>query len=126
MLTPNFIPGQIGIADTQQKTLVPNVINGGLEHNSPQSLDNNGWPNTFQRANINQATIRVNASGGNAPAWTAANTEIAHNLGKIPTGWRIVYQDKVVTLIAGTTAPTTQYIYLTISDPTANVTLEIF
>jgi hypothetical protein len=124
-VTPPII-GQKGQPAFQQQQSIATAINGGIEFNSPTSVDTNGWANTFEQANTNSATIRINPTGGSAPAWTAANTKIAHNLGKVPTGWHVIYMDKVVTVIAGTSKPDVQFIYLTISDDTATTTLMIF
>ncbi len=124
-----YVAGQTGAVDLMQQTSVITAINGNIETNNVTGLDANGWPETFDSANVSQVTLRIGALGSTPAsgiAWTAANTQIAHNLGRIPTGWRTVYQSAATTITAGTTAPTTQYIYLTSSNTAADTTLEIF
>jgi hypothetical protein len=124
-----YVAAQSKLQDNQTQQSMTRAINGGLSVASVNSLDTNGWPDTFGQGNTNQTLVRIGAFG-TTPAsqitWTAANTKIPHNLGFIPTGWRIVYQDKAVSIIAGTPQPDKQFIYLTVSDDTANTTLEIF
>jgi hypothetical protein len=129
MLVTPYVQGQSGLVHSQQQQTVSNVINGGIETSQTTGVDTNGWPNDFEKSNTNQVTIRIGAKGSTPPSgqvWTASNTKISHGLGKTPTGWHIVWQDKVVTIIAGSSKPTDQFIYLTISDDTANTTLIIF
>lgn len=122
--------GASGLIDNQQKNSVQQSIDTNVEVSYPASLDTNAWPDTFLPANLSCTAIRV-GSLGSTPAsqtvWTAADTQISHNLGKQPIGWIVVYKDKTCDVFASSTIKNDgQFIYLTCTDTSANVTLVIF
>lgn len=125
-----FQPGQSDEIAAQQQNSVGNVVNGNIEITSIAGYDSNGWPNVFQSGNIRGNAIRVSATGTTPPSggvnWTSANTKIPHGLGKLPTGFILCYKDKPCDIYAGTTKPDNQFVYLTITDDTANTTILVF
>lgn len=130
MKTTPFIPGQSGVTNTQQQSQVTDSLNNGIDITYAQSRDTNGWADTFSLANTKGAMLRVSALGATPPKgsvnWTAANTKIPHNLGYIPSGWIVTYKSKTCDIFAGTTAPDEQFIYLSISDDTADTNIFVF
>jgi len=124
------VVGATGAIDHQQKNSVQQTLDSNVEFSYPQSLDVNAWPNTFVPANIRCTAIRVGALGTTPPsqiAWTGPNTKISHNLGTQPIGWIVVYKDKTCDVFASSVIKNDgQFIYLTCTDTTANVTLLIF
>jgi hypothetical protein len=123
------IPGQTGVGLYQQQQSLSQASNNGVDFAYQFGLDSLGWVNQFMQANCRCTLIRVGAQGGSSPTgvlWTPANTQISHNLGVQPQGYIAVFKDKICDIIAGTTPPTLQFMFLTISDPTANVTLLMF
>lgn len=127
--TPPVI-GQSKLLAQQQQLSVSQVLNSGVDFGYGQTVDTNAWPDTFLPGNIRCTLVRVGAVGSSPKSgwkWTAANTKIGHNLGVLPTGFIVVYKDKTCDVFASsTTKNDTQFIYLTITDDTANTTLLIF
>ena len=130
MQTTPPVVGQSGLVQQQQQLSVSQAVNNNLDFSYPQTVDTHAWPDTFIPANLKCTLVRVGANGttpASGYSWTAANTKIAHNLGRLPVGWIIVYKDKVCDVFApNATKNDGQFIYLTISDDTANTTLLIF
>jgi hypothetical protein len=124
-----YVEGQSGLVSSQQNRSMSQAVDNNIEVSYPQHVDANNWADIFAPGNIKGVILRVAALGGTSPSgysWTASNTKIGHNLGYLPTGWIIVYKDKNCDIKAGTTKPDTQFLYLTISDDTANTTLWVF
>jgi len=124
------VVGATGAVLEQQRNSVQQVVDSNIEFSYPASLDINGWPDSFVRGNISCTAIRVGALGTTPVsqiAWTGPDTQIPHNLGRQPTGWIVVYKDKTCDIFASSTIKNDgQFIYLTCTDTTANVTLVIF
>lgn len=124
------VVGAKGLVDNQQKNSVQQTMDTNVEFSYPASLDTNAWPDTFNPANVNCTLIRVGALGTSPPsqtAWTGANTKISHNLGRQPIGWIVVYKNKTCDVFAQSVIKNDgQFIYLTCTDTSANVTLLIF
>ena len=110
------VVGATGAVDLQQKNSVQQAVDNNIEFSYPQSLDTNGWPDTFVSANISCTAIRVGALGttpASQIAWTGADTKIPHNLGRQPIGWIVVYKDKTCDVFASSTTKNDgQFIYL--------------
>lgn len=125
-----IVVGQQGLIKDQQMNSVTQTLNNNIDFSYPLSLDANGWPDTFSPANLNCTLIRVGATGTTPKSqvvWTATDTQIPHNLGTQPIGFIVVYKDKTCDVFASsTTKNDSQFIYLTITDDTANTTLLIF
>ena len=121
-----FVVGQSGAAHAQQQQSMVDTLSNGVDFAYQTHVDALGWVDDFSAANTKSTMIRVGATGTTPPSqttWTAANTQISHNLGRQPIGWVVVFKDKVCDIIVGTTPADTQFAYLTINDDTANVTL---
>lgn len=128
-----FIPGQAGSTAAQQQTSLTDAINGGVEFAYDEHRDLAGWGDVFSLGNMAGVMMRVAATGTTVPpkvknwgTWTAADTKIAHNLGYIPMGWIVTYKSKACDVFAGSIRPDEQFVYLTITDDTADTNLFIF
>lgn len=125
-----LVVGQSGLIANQQANSTSRTLDNDLDFSYVQTIDTNGWPDTFLPANLNCTLIRVGAVGStpvSGYSWAASgDTKIAHNLGVLPTGFIVVYKDKTCDVFAGTTKSDTQFLYLKITDDTANTTLLIF
>jgi hypothetical protein len=130
MKTTPYIPGQSGDTAVQQQVNLTKIVNSGIDVTYTQTRDTNNWPETFSAANIRGTMRRVSGTGITPPKgsvnWTAGNTKIPHNLGYIPSGWIVTYKSKACDIFAGTTKADAQFIYLTNTDPTADVNLLVF
>jgi hypothetical protein len=130
MKIPPFIPGQAGISDSMQKIQQAQKQNNGVDVSYPTHRDLNQWADEFAAANQQGVMLRVAGTGSVVPPgsvqWTVGNTKIPHNLGVVPSGWHVTYKSKTCDIFAGTTPPDAQFIYLTITDDSADTNLFIF
>lgn len=135
---PNTFAPSLPTSQRQWTQSVQRVLNGGLEIgtpivNSPSAPSgvNQGVPTQYEQANGSGIMIRIVANGvtntGASYNWSTTGTGIVirHNLARVPVGFHIVDQDKVVQVYR-TAPPDQKTITLAPSDNSASVTVYIF
>lgn len=109
-------------------TSVHKVLAGNVSPGNGLTFDANGQPLTYNSDNMTGGIIRIGSQAnphGLANSWTGSNvdTDIRHNLNKVPFGYVVVAKSKVCDVYWGSVAATKTDITLRITDSTVDTTI---